>query len=212
MITKKEITECLRNDRLDDWSKNTVLKDAVTTYGYESRSIIVVAPFYRNHCIDSLQLDENGALLVKIYWQGDSTDGDEFMPLESITRDISRWGEFTVPGNGNHDVIRIDREELYDLYGTVADMFDEEKLDKQLDFIRQAVPKVFPAEWRDAEKCLKWGLKYHRDQYNKVFYQLQGIFTNNEQLSEGKDYTEEFFMRHRDKINAMLKEQLQKTL
>ena len=80
--------------------------------------------FNWNHRIDSVYQDNKGRYWANVYWQGDSTDGDEAISLDELERGITIPAEHYYDGERTrtrHSDLRIRPSELKDVMSAIAD-------------------------------------------------------------------------------------------
>jgi hypothetical protein len=105
----------------------TLIKEICTKFGGKDKSISLWnrVEFNWNHRVEGFRVAKNGQVLVKVYWQGDSTDGDDYVYFTDVLRkgtDVIRavhhWlGDRTYEV---HSDIRVEREEVESLVGELA--------------------------------------------------------------------------------------------
>lgn len=104
-----------------------LIKEVCTKFGGKDKSISLWnrVEFNWNHRVEGFSLGKSGRVLVKVYWQGDSTDGDDYVYLT----DVLRNGTEVIPAEHEwlgdrtycrHSDIRVKREEVDDLVEELA--------------------------------------------------------------------------------------------
>lgn len=79
--TAKYYREALKNNPSEE-----LLKEIVIKYG-EGRDIYLAdVEFNWNHCIKGLCFAKGNRLCFRVYWQGDSTDGDVYVLVSDVRR------------------------------------------------------------------------------------------------------------------------------
>lgn len=131
--TNKYLRECLTKGLA------TAIKELpyiIKKYGYKSGKnsyqLVGLRPeFQWNHQLQGFYLTD-GKVYVDIYWQGDSTDGDETELFSRVVNATNYGGEFVVPAEyydadrygvreQRHSPLRIDRDEVMDLIKALAE-------------------------------------------------------------------------------------------
>ena len=103
------------------------------------------------HGIEGVHLDSKGVVHVRIYWQGDSTDGNDYMPLsKAMERNNRIPGRWYDDGKTERYPITVERKELSAMFKEVARLLQDDEIRKRKDDkIRQAVSsRVFPEFYR----------------------------------------------------------------
>lgn len=105
---------------------NTLIKEIVTKFGNNNDLYIGGAECNWDHWVKGFSVGKNGVLYVKVYWQGDSTDGDDYVLFcdvygkgRSIIRAESYWDgcrtRFT------HGDINVEKYEVESLIKLLAE-------------------------------------------------------------------------------------------
>lgn len=99
---------------------NTLIKEVVAKYGNENRLYIGGAECNWNHWVKGFSVGKNGSLYVNVYWQGDDTDGDDYVLFNevyikgrSIIRAESYWDGFRT--RHTHGDIKVEKYEVEQL-------------------------------------------------------------------------------------------------
>lgn len=79
--TAKYYREALKNNPSEE-----LLKEIVIKYGEERDIYLADVEFNWNHCIKGLCFAEGNRLCFRVYWQGDSTDGDVYVLVSDVRR------------------------------------------------------------------------------------------------------------------------------
>lgn len=100
----------------------TLINEICTKFGGKDKSISLWkrVEFNWNHRVEGFRVAKNGKVLVKVYWQGDSTDGDDYVYLSDVLRkgiEVIRAEHFYECGRTyeRHSDIRVEREEVENL-------------------------------------------------------------------------------------------------
>ena len=104
-----------------------LIKEVCTKFGGKDKSICLWkrVEFNWNHRVEGFRLGKGGRVLVKVYWQGDSTDGDDYVYLTDVLRngiDVIK-AEHHWDGYRTYEVhsdIRVRREEVESLIKELA--------------------------------------------------------------------------------------------
>lgn len=102
---------------------NTLIKEIVAKFGSSNDLYIGGAECNWNHWVKGFSVGKNGILYVKVYWQGDSTDGDDYVSFnevygrgKSVIRAESYWdGNRTRFTHGDINVEKYEVENLIKL-------------------------------------------------------------------------------------------------
>ena len=111
--------------------------------------------FEWNHRIDGFFLNEKGRVCVDIYWQGDSTDGNDSLYVEECIRGAVIRGEYEWLGDRTyerHSDIRVTPDEFRNALKALAKYLSPEEIKARKEADRKAAlsDKVF--EFIDAKK------------------------------------------------------------
>lgn len=99
-----------------------LIKEVCTKFGGKDKSISLMnrVDFNWNHRVEGFSIGKSGRVLVRVYWQGDSTDGDDFVYLT----DVLRKGVDVIPADHyfecgrtycKHSDIRVEKYEVESL-------------------------------------------------------------------------------------------------
>lgn len=105
----------------------TLIKEVCTKFGGKGKSICLWkrVEFNWNHRVEGFLLDKDGRVMVEVYWQGDSTDGNDYVYLT----DVLRNGIYVIKAEHHwdgyrtrevHSDIRVEREEVESLIKELA--------------------------------------------------------------------------------------------
>lgn len=104
-----------------------VLKKHFT--GRWSTEVRVKNEFNWNHCVEGFGLTSKGEVYVNVYWQGDSTDGNNTLRLN----DFKYRNEVVIPEESffdgyrtrkKHSDIRVEKSEIISAFKKVADYLE----------------------------------------------------------------------------------------
>lgn len=113
---REELAKSQNNTMLE-----TLIKEVLEKWGGKYNEITPKRVEYNwNHRVVSFSLGKGGRVLVKVYWQGDSTDGDDFVYLADVLRkgeDVIRAVHHFDCGRTYevHSDICVEREEVLNL-------------------------------------------------------------------------------------------------
>ena len=113
---REELAKSQNNTMLE-----TLIKEVLEKWGGKYTEITPKRVEYNwNHRVESFLLGKNGKVLIKVYWQGDSTDGDDFVYLADVLRkgeDVIRAVHHFDCGRTYevHSDICVEREEVLNL-------------------------------------------------------------------------------------------------
>ena len=105
---------------------NTLIKEIVTKFG--SRNVLSIggAECNWNHWVKGFSVGKNGVLYVKVYWQGDSTDGDTHVLFsevygrgKSVIRAETYWDGYRT--RYTHGDINVEKYEVESLIKLLAE-------------------------------------------------------------------------------------------
>lgn len=63
---------------------NTLIKEVVAKFGSNNDLYLSGTECNWNHWVRGFSVGKNGILYVKVYWQGDSTDGDDYVSFNEV--------------------------------------------------------------------------------------------------------------------------------
>lgn len=154
--------------------------------------------FNWNHRIEKFHINNKGIALADIYWQGDSTDGNECEYVSDLINGKVISGEYFFDGYRTHEThsdLRITREEFLDALKAVGKFLSPENMKARKEAERRdsLATKIFnlidsQVDHKDREFWNgRWGvqklLEKEPDLYNKTFEELTPIvlkvFRNN---------------------------------
>ena len=105
---------------------NTLIKEIVTKFGSSNDLYISGAECNWNHWVKGFSVGKNGVLYVKVYWQGDSTDGDDYVSFsevygrgKSVIRAESYWDGYRT--RFTHGDINVEKYEVESLIKLLAE-------------------------------------------------------------------------------------------
>lgn len=104
-----------------------------------------------SHGIEGVHLNTEGVVSIDIYWQGDRTDGTEYMKLwNAISGNNKIPGKWYDDGKCERYPITVERKELSAMFKEVARLLSEEEIQKRKDGkMRQKVSeRIFPEFYR----------------------------------------------------------------
>lgn len=144
----------------------SLIKEVIAKYGgeYKRISLSQRVDYNWNHRVEGFCTNSKGEVLVMVYWQGDSTDGDDYVSFrevlrngKSVIRAEHEWlGDRTYCRHGD---IRVEKEEVESLIKELAKWLSpsevkQRKINAELAKINKAI-------------SLKLGNEYYRNYYNK---------------------------------------------
>ena len=188
--TSKYYRDILNGDNI--YASLRVLPEVIKKYGrkrWEGKdapyeiSVRSYTEFEWNHQIERFSLGKSGKVIVDIYWQGDSTDGntDEYAS-DLINGKVIR-GEYEWLGNRTycrHGDLRITREEFANAIKAVAKYLAPEEIKKRkiADARAETSTKVF--NYIDAKK--KSLDRWEMESFWNGRYAVQKVLENNPEL------------------------------
>lgn len=105
---------------------NTLIKEVVAKYGNENKLYIGGAECNWNHWVKGFSVGKNGSLYVNVYWQGDDTDGDDYVLFNevyikgrSIIRAETYWDGYRT--RFTHGDINVEKYEVESLIKLLAE-------------------------------------------------------------------------------------------
>lgn len=121
-------------DSLAGGFNEALVREVVKSYGdYGSRISLRPENFHWNHRPSGFSLDKKGNLWLGIYWQGDSTDGDN----EVMVSDLLRRGTVVIPAEHffecgrtyeRHGDLRVTRDELEETTRALVEWLSPDKV------------------------------------------------------------------------------------
>lgn len=155
--TAKYYREALKNNPSEE-----LLKEIVIKYGEERDIYLADVEFNWNHCIKGLCFGKDKRLYFRVYWQGDSTDGDVYVLVSDVRRgrafvpaEHEVFGNRTYERHGDINVIREEYDSaikaLIDYLSPAAikERKKAEVIDKALKKTRTLIKKEFSDRLRD---------------------------------------------------------------
>ena len=156
----------------------TLIKEVCTKFGGKEKEISLWkrVEFNWNHRVEGFRVSStNGRVLVKVYWQGDSTDGDDYVYLT----DVLRRGIDVIPAKHYfdcgrtyevHSDIRVEKEEIDSLIAELAKWLSPaevkaRKIADQIYTIKCEVTKKLGNEYYNQYASKGWGCK-NEEYYN----------------------------------------------
>lgn len=146
------------------WKAIEVLPEIIKKFGHkrwssskgnDELSLRHYTEFEWNHRIDGFFITEKGVVCADIYWQGDSTDGNDSVEVSRLANGYVIRGEYEWIGDRTycrHSDIRISREELENAIKALATYLSPEEIKARKEADRKAdlSSKVF--DYIDAKK------------------------------------------------------------
>ena len=123
-------------------------------YGWKSISFdreYVHDNYNWSHGIEGVHLNTDGVVSIDIYWQGDKTDGTEYMKLwNAISGNNKIPGKWYNDGDCERYPITVERKELFAMFKEVARLLSDDEIQKRKDGkMRQKVSeRIFPEFYR----------------------------------------------------------------
>jgi hypothetical protein len=164
--------------------------------------------FEWNHRIESFYINDKGRVCVDIYWQGDSTDGNDSLYVDECIygktiRGVYEWiGDRTYE---KHSDIRISAEEFRDAIKALAKYLAPEEIKKRKEADRKAELQHKVYEFIDAKKkdldrwemenfwngriAVQKVLENNPELLNKTFEELKPIMEKVYANNEKSDYS-----------------------
>ena len=155
-----------------------LISEICTKFGGKDKDISLWkrVEFNWNHRVEGFKVaSTNGKILVKVYWQGDSTDGDDYVYLNDVLRkgtDVIK-AEHHWDGYRTYEVhsdIRVEREEIDSLIAELAKWLSPEeikarKISAQLYEISKEIESKLGNEYYTKYASRGWGSK-NEEYYN----------------------------------------------
>ena len=195
----------------------SVLPEVIKKYGYKRWSsskgndilrIKGYTKFEWNHRIESFFLTEKGELCVDIYWQGDSTDGNESELASKLMYGHVIRGEYFFDGyrtRETHSDIRISREEFANAIKAIAQYLSPKEVKERKERDRRAELSTKVFNFIDEKKKGlerwemenfwngRWGVQHllekEPDLFNKTWDELKPIIEQVFENNNKSDYT-----------------------
>ena len=173
-----EIIKKFGYKRWEDYSKTN---DSISLRRYTE--------FEWNHRINGFFLNDKGKVCVDIYWQGDSTDGNDSLYADECINGKTIPAEHEFIGGRTyyrHSDIRISREEFADAIKAVAQYLSPEEIKARKEANRKAdlQKQVYDLIAEDApkDKCGGWGRDPEWEYYWNGRYAVQKVLEENPNL------------------------------
>lgn len=145
--------------------------------------------FEWNHRIDGFFLTEKGVACVDIYWQGDSTDGNDSLRVDECINGKTIRGEYEWLGDRTycrHSDLRISAEEFRNALKAVAKYLSPEEMKIRKEAKRKAElsEKIFDLVKQNAPKNSRggWGRDEGWEQYWNGRIAVEKVLENNPEL------------------------------
>ena len=156
-----------------------LIKEVCTKFGGKNKSISLRnrVEFNWDHRVEGFILTKGGRVLVNVYWQGDSTDGDDYVYLT----DVLRKGTDVIPAEHEwlgdrtycrHSDIRVEREEVNSLIAELAKWLSPAEVKA-----RKIANQIYTIKYEVSQKL---GNEY----YNR--YARKGFGCKNEEYYNGR--------------------------
>lgn len=132
------------------WKAIEVLPEIIKKFGHkrwssskgnDELSLHHYTEFEWNHRIDGFFITEKGVVCADIYWQGDSTDGNDSVEVSRLANGYVIRGEYEWMGDRTycrHSDIRISREELENAIKALATYLSPEEIKARKEADRKA--------------------------------------------------------------------------
>lgn len=187
----------------------SLIKEICTKFGGKDKSISLHqrVEFNWNHRVEGFRIAKNGRVLVKVYWQGDSTDGDDYVYLTDVLRkgtDVIRaqheWlGDRTYCRHGD---IRVEKYEVESLVKELAKWLspNEIKERKIRDMIYEMEKSLIPLK-NDLYK--RFYNKYNSECYYNGIYAIDSLIKQKGKeliklpIERVKEIAEQVFMQNK---------------
>lgn len=130
MATTRKTAKYYREELVKTQNYTTLenlIKEVISKFGnkYKEINLHNMVEFNWNHRVEGFSIASNGRVLVKVYWQGDSTDGDDFVYFTDVLRkgtEVIRaqheWlGDRTYCKHGD---IRVEKDEVMSLVAELS--------------------------------------------------------------------------------------------
>lgn len=157
-------------------SLNTLIKEIVTKFGSDKSLYIGGAECNWNHWVKGFAIGKNGDLLIKVYWQGDSTDGNDYVSFndvygrgKSVIRAETYWDGYRT--RYRHGDINVEKYEVEKLIKLLAewlspDAMKARKVAEELRKIKGEISSILSDAYF-TKYARKWG-------NNEEFYNGKG--------------------------------------
>ena len=180
------------------WKAIEVLPEIIKKFGHkrwssskgnDELSLRHYTEFEWNHRIDGFFITEKGVVCADIYWQGDSTDGNDSVEVSRLANGYVIRGEYEWIGDRTycrHSDIRISREELENAIKALATYLSPEEIKARKEAKRKAElsEKIFDLVKQNAPKNSRggWGRDEGWEQYWNGRTAVQKVLENNPEL------------------------------
>lgn len=115
-----------------------LIKEVCTKFGGKDNSISLWnrVEYNWNHRVEGFDIAKNGRVLVKVYWQGDSTDGTDYVYLTDVLRkgiEVIRAEHHFDCGRTYevHGDIRVEKYEVVSLVSELAKWLSADEIKKR---------------------------------------------------------------------------------
>ena len=154
---------------------------------------VVSDNFNWNHSIEGFTFSKVGQLYAKVYWQGDSTDGTEYVPARYLIGGFTIKAEWENVGGSwgqvcKHSPLEVTEEELRKAIKAIIPLLDA-KLIRARKKERENEPFVMPMYGRinkylsDAHPYNRWGTDSYKEKHNNAESAIREIT-----ISDAKKY------------------------
>lgn len=194
---------------------NTLIKEVVAKFGNNNSLYIDGAKCNWNHWVKGFSVSKKGDLSIMVYWQGDSTDGDDYVSFnevynrgKSVIRAESFWDGHRT--RCVHSDINVTKDELIELIGLLskwlsADAIKARKISAELSTIKSTINKKLGNEYY-SKYARNYGRneEYHNGKYaveewvktqgtNLLKMAIEDIFTIVDKVFQANYKTDRFF-------------------
>ena len=162
---------------------NVILTEVVLKYGADRTLRIGDTECNWNHWVKGFTISNRGELLVIVYWQGDDTDGDDYVSFNevynrgnSVIRAESYWD-----GNRTrytHGDIKVEKYEVEQLIKLLVEWLSPSAIKA----------RKIRAELKEVEKAIDY--KLGNEYYSK--YAKSKIYSSNEEYFNGRNAVREW--------------------
>lgn len=192
-----------RNELAKGFNEN-IVKEVLVKYG--DKGVIKFntnkMPFHWNHCVDSIGVSKTGELWLGIYWQGDSTDGNDSVSV----KDFRCRNEVVIPASSyfdgyrtryDHSDIRVSKDELTDAVTALLNYISPESIKARKEY---------------AEKCAVKG-RIHNYTGNELYNRYAGGFwSRDERWYNGINAVDAYFEVHWKELGKLTDERLKEVV
>ena len=172
---------------------NVILTEVVLKYGADKTLRIGGAECNWNHWVKGFTISNRGELLVIVYWQGDDTDGDDYVPFnevynrgKSVIRAESYWDGYRT--RYTHGDINVEKYEVEQLIKLLVEWLSPSAIKA----------RKIRAELREVEKAIdsKLGNEYYSKYASK-------IYSCNEEYFNGRNAVREWVVAQGENLLKM---------